>query len=234
MRADAAEAAAQLASNSAVSAGQDAQAASALANQMLGTVTQVLQDVRDIAGGDLTDFAKNSENLSGLSDVQEARENLGLGNVDNTADLDKPVSRATAEALATKLDVVEAATTFNNVNNQLAQKAAAVHSHSWGEVTDKPATATRWPAWSEVTGKPATFPSSNHSHPWNDVTDKPATATRWPGWDEVTSKPSTFPPSSHTHSASQVTGLGTAATKNITVSTANPSGGVDGDIWFKV
>lgn len=40
--------------------------------------------------------------------------------------------------------------------------------------------------------------------------------------------------SSHTHAAAQVSGLGTAATKNITVSTDSPSGGSDGDVWFKV
>lgn len=40
--------------------------------------------------------------------------------------------------------------------------------------------------------------------------------------------------SSHSHPVAQVTGLGTAATKNITISTAAASGGVDGDIWFKV
>ena len=43
-------------------------------------------------------------------------------------------------------------------------------SVAWANVSDKPATATRWPAWSEVT-------------------DKPETATRWPAWSEVTGKP---------------------------------------------
>jgi len=30
-----------------------------------------------------------------------------------------------------------------------------------------------------------------------------------------------------------VSGLGSAATKNITISTAAPSGGADGDIWIQ-
>ncbi|KGF25700.1 hypothetical protein [Oligella urethralis] len=68
---------------------------------------------------------------------------------------------------------------------------------------------------------------------WSSLSGKPATATRWPAWSEVTSKPPTFTPSSHTHPVSQVTGLGTAATKNITASTAAPSGGRDGDIWLR-
>ena len=29
--------------------------------------------------------------------------------------------------------------------------------YAWSDITDKPATATRWPTWDEVTGKPSTF-----------------------------------------------------------------------------
>ena len=80
----------------------------------------------------------------------------------------------------------------------------------WGSITGKPATATRWPAWGEVTGKPAT-------------------ATSWPTWAQVTGKPGTFPPAAHSHTWSSITGK-----PNITMSTGNPSGGANGDIWFKV
>lgn len=40
-----------------------------------------------------------SENLSGLANYTTARSNLGLGNVDNTSDLNKPISTATQTAL---------------------------------------------------------------------------------------------------------------------------------------
>ncbi|GAB5992537.1 phage tail-collar fiber domain-containing protein [Aeromonas enteropelogenes] len=43
--------------------------------------------------------------------------------------------------------------------------APAAHSHPWEQVTNPPATATRWPAWGEVTDKPATMPPSWHAHP---------------------------------------------------------------------
>ena len=49
--------------------------------------------------------------------------------------------------------------------------------YSWADITDKPATATRWPAWSEVTDKPSTFaPSSGSSYyltrdAWWNVSD---------------------------------------------------------------
>lgn len=34
----------------------------------------------------------------------------------------------------------------------------------WSYITNKPATATRWPSWAEVTGKPSSFTPSDHSH----------------------------------------------------------------------
>lgn len=42
-------------------------------------------------------------------------------------------------------------------------------SVAWGNVTGKPATATRWPSWSEVTGKPSTFAPSSHTHTWLEL-----------------------------------------------------------------
>ena len=34
----------------------------------------------------------------------------------------------------------------------------------WSYITNKPATATRWPSWGEVTGKPSSFTPSTHTH----------------------------------------------------------------------
>ena len=62
--------------------------------------------------------------------------------------------------------------------------------YAWGDISDKPATATRWPSWDEVTSKPSSFTPSAHNHAWEDIiTGVPATATRWPSWSEVTGKP---------------------------------------------
>lgn len=58
--------------------------------------------------------------------------------------------------------------------------------YAWGDITNKPAQATRWPTFDEVTSKPAT---ATRWPTFDEVTSKPATATRWPSWSEVTSKP---------------------------------------------
>lgn len=42
--------------------------------------------------------------------------------------------------------------------------ADSAGSVDWGNVTNKPATATRWPSWGEVTGKPDTFTPAAHTH----------------------------------------------------------------------
>ena len=55
---------------------------------------------------------------TGATTAVAARTNLGLGNVDNTADVNKPISTATQSALATKANVDE-------VNTVLATKANA-------------------------------------------------------------------------------------------------------------
>ncbi|MCE4217669.1 hypothetical protein GD586_09430 [Pseudarcicella sp. GAP-15] len=61
---------------------------------------------------------------TGATTAIEARANLGLGNVDNTADADKPISTATQAALDLKANAVD-------VNSALALKAtvAALEAH---------------------------------------------------------------------------------------------------------
>lgn len=49
-------------------------------------------------------YAVTTNNLSDLSSASAARTNLGLGNLDNTSDANKPVSSAQAAAIALKVD----------------------------------------------------------------------------------------------------------------------------------
>ena len=59
---------------------------------------------------------------------------------------------------------------WNNLTNRPATFPPSAHGHTWSQLSDPPATATRWPTWLEVTDKPATFPPSAHSHAAGDVT----------------------------------------------------------------
>lgn len=51
-----------------------------------------------------------------------------------------------------------------NIDQIVADAYSGGHTHPWSQITDAPATATRWPAWGEVTSKPSEFPPSSHSH----------------------------------------------------------------------
>lgn len=111
---------------------------------------------------------------------------IGLGNVDNTADADKPISTATQTALDGKADTG--------------------HTHTVSDITDMPAYLTQEtdptvPAWAKAKNKP-TYTADEvgaakkkHTHNVSDITDMPA-------WAKAENKP--------TYTASEV-GAATAA-----------------------
>ena len=66
---------------------------------------QIIQDETTM-GGLVTGVKGNSESEYRTGNVNIKKENVGLGNVDNTSDADKPVSTATADALNSKVDKV--------------------------------------------------------------------------------------------------------------------------------
>lgn len=57
-------------------------------------------------GGDVTGVKGNAETVYRVGDVNITPANIGLGNVDNTSDADKPISTATQTALNNKVDKV--------------------------------------------------------------------------------------------------------------------------------
>jgi hypothetical protein len=69
-----------------------------------GTAVSVEDDLANDATKVTIDALVPGNNLSDLDNAAEARSNLGLGNVDNTSDADKPVSDATQSALDAKAD----------------------------------------------------------------------------------------------------------------------------------
>lgn len=98
---------------------------------------------------------------------------VGLGNVDNTADIDKPISIATQTALDGKSDTG--------------------HTHTVSDITDMPAYLTQEtdptvPAWAKAKNKP-TYTADEvgaakkkHTHNVSDITDMPA-------WAKAENKP---------------------------------------------
>ena len=125
----------------------------------------------------------------------------------------------TAPTAAVGTNTTQVATTaFVNaeIANDAPSKTGTGASGSWGiSVTGNAATATKLATArtlslaGDVTGS-ATFDGSANAAITATVTND-----------------------SHSHSTSTITGLGTAATKNITISTAAPSGGADGDLWIQ-
>lgn len=136
---------------------------------------------------DLTAHINNTDNPH-----QVTKAHVGLGNVDNTADSEKPVSREqqrvidekhrmstdytdqkVAEAKAENKNVVDA------LNNAIGMKADNGHNHD-----------DRYYTEGEVNGLLANKADSNHTHTWGTL----------PG------TPSTFPPTPHAHDYLPLTG----------------------------
>ena len=116
---------------------------------------------------EISDWAKLSE-----KPTYTANE-IGLGNVDNTADADKPISTATQTALDGKADTG--------------------HTHTVSDITDMPAYLTQEtdptvPAWAKAESKP-TYTADEvgaakkkHTHNVSDITDMPE-------WAKAENKP---------------------------------------------
>ena len=116
---------------------------------------------------EISDWAKLSE-----KPTYTANE-IGLGNVDNTSDIDKPISTATQTALEGKADTG--------------------HTHTVSDITDMPEYLTQEtdptvPAWAKTENKPTYTADEvgaakkNHTHNVSDITDMPE-------WAKAENKP---------------------------------------------
>ncbi|SMF94435.1 hypothetical protein SAMN02949497_1750 [Methylomagnum ishizawai] len=100
-------------------------------------LTQTEADGRYVQPDDISGFGTGdmlgSRNLNEVTDPAEARGNLGLGEVDNTSDLDKPVSTATQTALDLKLDASAYNDRFKGLYTTLSALQAAYPAGAAGD-----------------------------------------------------------------------------------------------------
>ena len=121
----------------------------------------------------------------GLGDMlsivdKPSAEDIGLGNVDNTSDLDKPVSNQTALALQGKADKIHGHSidAVNQLRESLDDKANRHHSHSTGDIE----------GFSEVMGSKADLSEIARLDGRIDTTT-----------DQLTTQINTKAPNSHSH-----------------------------------
>lgn len=107
-------------------------------NKPISTATQTALDAKQPLDADLTAIAALDSSTSGAiaSDgagwikktYAQFKTALGLGNVDNTSDANKPVSTAQQTALNLKEDLANKATDFSTLNNTLYPTVQAVNT----------------------------------------------------------------------------------------------------------
>lgn len=172
--------------------------------------------------GTVTGHINNTSNPHNVTKSQ-----VGLGNVDNTSDLNKPISTATQTALNGKANKNGDVNEDFNVKNLFA-KGNGLFS---GDIVAKKVNATVFAASDTPVGSQYLYqlldvdiPSPNNGESlvystsvqkWINKTltnaDVGALPLGWkPTWDDVTGKPSTFTPSPHTQAISTITGLQSA------------------------
>lgn len=130
---------------------------------------------------------------------------VGLGNVNNTSDANKPVSTAQATAISNAVTESKKYTDDNvtDLRNTLEDKAdktaiptnVSELTNDSGYITDYTETDPTVPAWAKASKKPTYTASevgaspTGHKHSKSDISDFPTT----------------MPPSSHTHSKDDIT-----------------------------
>lgn len=110
-------------------------------------------------------FRSHTEDFNNPHKVTKT--NVGLGNCDNTADIDKSISTATLNALNLKQPTGDYATN-TALNNGLAGKAATSHNHAGYQPAGDYATNTALN--NGLAGKAA----NGHGHDYNSLSGKPA------------------------------------------------------------
>jgi uncharacterized protein YukE len=132
------------------------------------------------------------------------------------------------DAIKAFVDGLETALNGKAASNHTHNYAPSSHNHTIAQITNLQST---------LNGKAA----SSHNHTIAQITNLQSTLDG----KAASNHTHNYAPSSHNHTIAQITNLqstlnGKEATLNtdqkrkITISTSNPSGGANGDIWIKV
>lgn len=113
--------------------------------------------------------------------------------------------------------------TETEVDDKLAGKSNVGHTHTKEQITDF------------AHGHQATEVSYDPAASGMQATDVKAALDELAAEkaDATHDHDGTYAPAGHTHPAGEITGLGTAATKNITISSTAPASPAEGDIWLQ-
>ena len=183
----------------------------------------------------VTDKEKTIWNNKANNSHTHTKSEVGLGNVDNTADSTKSVKYATsAGSTSNVIDVgVGSADTsrhvwFSNTNPETSrvysdkfQYNPATDVLTVGSITGSAGSV----AWGNVSGRPSSLPASD-VYAWAKASTKPSYS-----WNEIASKPSTFTPSSHTHNYAGSNSAGGAA-NYVAAGPASVTSEVYRHVWF--
>lgn len=169
--------------------------------------------------------------LTSKPTIPSTKADIGLGNVDNTSDLSKPISTATASALTGKANVSHTHPEYIKTVNGVSPdgSGAVTVGVDWSAITSIPSTFTpsaHTHAYNTLTGIPSTFTPSSHTHVEADVTGLTAALAGKSNtghthlWADITDKPTTFTPATHTHTVSQLSDSTTIGRTVITAADA--------------
>jgi hypothetical protein len=131
---------------------------------------------------ELDEHTGNTNNPHGVTKAQ-----VGLGNVDNTSDANKPISTAQQTALDAKVTGPASATdgrialfdgstgklikVANQAISDLLNRANHTGTQLAATISDFGSAALSHVTWSTLTGKPSTFPPTAHTHTASDIAD---------------------------------------------------------------
>lgn len=135
--------------------------------------TIVANEVEQAIIDGITEKMDKSANLSDVDDMPTAKVNLGINNVDNTSDANKPVSSATSTALGTKQDTITGAATTITGSDLTASRVLS--SDASGKVAASTITTTQLGTLSTISSNVQTQLDgkalSSHNHTIANVTD---------------------------------------------------------------